>query len=187
LQVANLEAWTGADLMKEVIRKVTAVLLLFALPTLLGAAELQVEWDRVPKPLVEGRKLEVQLAGGAKLLGKAVAVRPEGLQMEIAKVSLKDNKYRRGVATVEKGDIVALKVRKPHVRGRILATVAGGAVAGTYSGMRAITSEGADVGPELTAISIAMVAGGYLLGRMLDRSDVTTIQILTTGQKPATR
>ncbi len=169
--------------MNMFIRNSTAVLLLSTFPTLLGAAELQVEWNRVPKPLVEGRKLEVQLVGGARLVGKALAVGPEGLQMEIAKASLKDGKYRPGQATVEKGDIVALKYRKPHVRGRILGTVAGGVIAGTYSGMRARTSEGTDIAGELTAASIGLVAGGYLLGWMLDRGGVMTIHILASDQQ----
>jgi len=170
--------------MKLCRRKSTAILLLSALPSLLGAAELQVEWNRVPKPLVEGRKVEVQLAGGVRLAGKALAVSSEGLQMEIAKVSVKDGKYRGGEATVEKGDIVSLKVRKPHVRGRILVTIAGGAIAGTYSGMRVLTAEGTDIGPELAATSIGLVAGGYLLGWMWDRSDVTTIHILAKEETP---
>ncbi len=145
---------------------------------LLNGAELQVEWSRVPKDLVEGHKLEVQLTGGGRLQGKALTLTPDALRMEIAKASPRDGKYQRGEAMVPRGDIVALIVRKPHIRGRIILPVALGGIVGVYSAMRATTSEGADVGPELTATSVGLVAGGYLLGWLWDRSDVTTIHVL---------
>ena len=171
--------------MKALVQKGTAIMLLAAFPTLLGAKELQVEWGQLPKSLVEGRKLEVQLAGGGRLTGRAISAGPAGLQMEIAKVSSENGKYRPGVTTVEQGDILALKVRKPHVRGRIVGTIAGGAVGGTVAGMTVRTMSGEDVGGKLAAISIGLVAAGYFLGWLWDRSDVTTIHILAAARKPA--
>jgi len=153
------------------------------LPAVLSAAELKVEWNGVPKELVAGRKVEVQLSGGGRLHGKALSLTPDGLRMEIAKASPKDGKYGSGEALVSKSDITALKVRKPHVRGRIILPVATGSIAAAYSAMRAVTSEGTDVGPELAATSIGLVAGGYLLGWLWDRSDATTIHILPADRK----
>jgi hypothetical protein len=171
--------------MKLIVRDIVAALLLFAFPTLMGAAELQVTWDAVPKPLVEGRKVEVQLAGGGRVTGNAISVGPDGLQMAIEKASPKDGKYQRGEAKIDRVDILALKCRKSHVRGRIIGTIAGGAMAGTYAGLSVWTSSGEDIGGKLTAASIGLVAGGYMAGWLLDRSDVTTIHILARDQQPA--
>jgi hypothetical protein len=152
-------------------------------PVLLNAAELQVEWNRVPRGLVEGHKLEVQLAGGGRLQGKAFSLTPDALLIEISRISGKDSKYGRGEAMVSRGDIAALKVRKPHIRGRIILPVALGGIAAGYSAVRAITSEGGDVGPELAATSVGLVAAGYLLGWLWDRSDVMTIHVLPADGK----
>ena len=150
---------------------------------LLNAADLQVEWNRVPKDLVEGHKLEVQLTGGGRLQGKALNLTSDALRMEISKVSPKDSKYGHGETMVSRSDIVAFKVRKPHIRGRVILPVALGGIAAGYSAVRAITSEGGDVGAELAATSIGLVAGGYLLGWVWDRSDVTTIHVLPADGK----
>ena len=152
-------------------------------PVLLNAADLQVEWDRVPKDLVEGRKLEVRLTRGEKLQGRALTLTPDSLRMEISKASPKDGKYGRGETMVPKSDIAAFKVRKLHIRGRIILPVVTGGIAAGYSAARAITSEGGDVGPELAATSIGLVAAGYLLGWLWDRSDMTTIHILADSHR----
>ncbi len=152
-------------------------------PVLLNAADLQVEWNRVPKDLVEGHKLEVQLTRGGILQGRALSLTPDALRMQISKASPKDSKYGRGEMMVPKGDIAAFKVRKGHIRGRIILPVVTGGIAAGYSAARAITSEGTDVGPELAATSVALVAAGYLLGWLWDRSDVTTIHVLADSHR----
>ena len=75
---------------------VIALVCLVGCPTVLCAEELTLRWKEIPDSLVAGRKVEVRLTGGVALRGKALAVTPEGLRMEIAKVGEGGGKYQIG-------------------------------------------------------------------------------------------
>ena len=68
------------------MKAVIAMLGLVGFPAFLCAEEQTLRWKEIPHSLVAGRKVEVRLNGGAALRGKALAVTPEGLRIEITKV-----------------------------------------------------------------------------------------------------
>ena len=78
------------------MKAVIALVCLVGCPTVLCAEELTLRWKEIPDSLVAGRKVEVRLTGGVALRGKALAVTPEGLRMEIAKVGEGGGKYQIG-------------------------------------------------------------------------------------------
>lgn len=164
---------------RYVVSKRVRGFFLLALPVLASAADLSVEWSRVPKSLVEGRKkVEVILRGASgSLEGKALAVLPDGLRIDVKKLLRGTKVCSVGECTVPASKIFALQWNKRRVRGRIIGTIAGGAISVLVVLGTIATSEGGDVGSKLTAISVSAVAAGYGIGWAADRGHYTTIYI----------
>jgi hypothetical protein len=142
-----------------------AVLLAVASPLL--CEDLKLAWAEMPE--MTGRKVEVQLKSGTILRGKAVAVRPEGLRMEIARISGAAARYDKGEFVVPAGEITVVKVNRNRVLGRAIGT----AVTGTFSGMIVGFAGADDLSGAGKAIVIALPVAGYAIGWLLDRHTLT--------------
>jgi hypothetical protein len=151
-----------------------AVLLVAGFPALLGAEDLVLRWKEVPRSLVEGRNVEVRLAGESTLKGKALAVTPSGLQVAITKVRGK-GQYKQGESVVPAGDIMMLKVDRSGIRGRIVGTAIGGGISAValYAFVGISQNEGDGRVGAGVAVSFIPVAVGSLLGWARDRHYVT--------------
>lgn len=162
------------------MKAAAAVLCLVGFPALLCAEERTLRWKEVPHSLVAGRKVEVQLTGGAALRGKAVAVTPEGLRMEITKVGEGGGKYQKGESLIPAGEIRMIKVNRTGARGRIIGTVIGGGISaviiGVVYGSGLSNIEGTAASPGVAVAALIPTGVGYLLGWARDRK-TTTIHV----------
>lgn len=157
-----------------------AVLGLVGFPAFLCAEEQTLRWKEIPHSLVAGRKVEVRLNGGAALRGKALAVTPEGLRMEITKVDEGGGKYQKGDSLVPAGEITMMKVNRTGTRGRIVGTAIGGgisaAIIGIVYGLGLSNIEGTSASPGVAVAALIPTGVGYLLGWARDRK-TTTIHV----------
>ena len=155
------------------MKAVIAALCFLGLLAPLCAEELTVHWKEVPQSLVANRKVEVQLKGGTALRGKALAVTPEGLRMEITKVSKGGGQYQKGESLVPAGEITALKVNRGGTRGRIIGTSIGGGTSaltiGLVYGLGLSNIEGTRASTGVAVAALIPTAVGYLLGWAKDR------------------
>jgi hypothetical protein len=162
------------------MKAVIAVLGLVGFSALLCAEELTLRWREIPQSLVASRKVEVRLAGGGALHGKAVAATPAGLRMEIAKVSEGGGKYQKGESLVPAGEIAMLKVNRSGARGRIIGTAIGGGISaltiGLVYGLGLSNIEGTPASPGVAVAALIPTGIGYLLGWTRDRK-VTAIHV----------
>jgi hypothetical protein len=162
------------------MKAVIAALCFLGLLAPLCAEELTVHWKEVPRSLVANRKVEVQLKGGTALRGKALAVMPEGLRMEVTKVDEGGGKYQRGESLVLAGEITMMKVNRTGTRGRIIGTAIGGgisaAIIGIVYGLGLSNIEGTSASPGVAVAALIPTGVGYLLGWARDRR-TTTIHV----------
>ena len=162
------------------MKAVIAALLSLELLAPLCAEELTVQWKEVPQSLVANRKVEVQLKGGAALRGKALAVMPEGLRMEITKVREGGGKYQKGESLVPAGEITVMKVNRTGTRGRIIGTAIGGGISaltiGLVYGLGLSNIEGTPAPAGVAVAALIPTGVGYVLGWARDRK-VTTIHV----------
>jgi hypothetical protein len=151
-----------------------AVLLTIGFPALTCAEELVATWKEVPNSLAAGRKVEVRLADGGALHGKAVAVTQEGLRMEITKVRGGARRYGPGESIVPANEIAMLKVDHTGVRGRIIGAAIGGAIS-AGAGWAIVGQGHSGEGPGAAGAPLAAIpaAAGYLLGWARDRHFTT--------------
>jgi len=162
------------------VKTVIAVLCLGGFPALLCAEELTLRWREIPDSLVAGRKVEIRLTGGAVLRGKAVAVMPEDLRMEITKVREGGGKYQKGESLVPAGEITMMKVNRTGTRGRIIGTAIGGGISaltiGLVYGLGLTYIEGTPAPAGVAVAALIPTGVGYVLGWARDRK-VTTIHV----------
>jgi len=162
------------------VKTVIAVLCLGGFPALLCAEEVTLRWREIPDSLVAGRKVEIRLTGGAVLHGKAVAVMPEGLRMEITKVREGGGKYQKGESLVPAGEITLMKVNRTGTRGRIIGTAIGGGISaltiGLVYGLGLTYIEGTPAPAGVAVAALIPTGVGYVLGWARDRK-VTTIHV----------
>jgi len=162
------------------MKAVTAMVCLAGYPTLLCAEELTLRWKEIPPSLLASRKVEVRLTGGAALRGKALAVTPEGLRMEITQVGEGGGKYQKGDSLVPAGEITMMKVNRTGTRGRIIGTAIGGGISaltiGLVYGLGLTYIEGTPAPAGVAVAALIPTGAGYLLGWARDRK-VTTIHV----------
>ena len=140
------------------------------IPALLCAEELTLRWKEVPQSLVAGRKVEVRLTSGSTLRGRALAVTPEGLRMEL----------KKGESLAPAGEITLMKVNRTGTRSRIIGTIIGGGISaatiGIVYGLGLTFIEGTSAPPGVAVAALIPTGVGYLLGWARDRR-VTTIHV----------
>ena len=162
------------------MKAVIAALLSLELLAPLCAEELTLRWKEIPQSMVASRKVQVRLTGGTALRGKALAVTPEGLRMEITQVGEGGGKYQKGDLLVPAGEITMMKVNRTGTRGRIIGTAIGGgisaAIIGIVYGLGLSNIEGTAASPGVAVAALIPTGAGYLLGWARDRK-VTTIHV----------
>ncbi len=161
------------------MKAVIAALCFLGLLAPLCAEELTLRWKEVPQSLVANRKVEVQLKGRTALRGKALAVTPEGLRMEITKVRERGGNYLKGESLILAGEITMMKVNRTGTHGRIIGTAIGGTVSaliiGLVYGLGLSHIEGT-AEPGIAVAALIPTGVGYFLGWARDRK-MTTIHV----------
>jgi hypothetical protein len=157
-----------------IIRKFAGFLLAFTL--LLpanGFAEprpLEMKWGEL-SPVVTGHRVTVTLSDGITVKGEAVAVREDGLLLN---VSSEVKGYPKGNGSVPRASIALIDVQRTNGSGgRILGTVVGflgGVALGAYIDSKSVLrdSSGAIVGT-FVGVSAAGTISGYAVGRAIDK------------------
>jgi hypothetical protein len=129
--------------------------------------------------LISAQIVEFTMTGGATLRGEVVAVRDEGLVMEVRKTS--DAKaYPKGNGTIPRASLTTLRLFRTRGKwGRGLGTTLGvltGISLGSYTAFETANSTGAGIAVFL-AIAGATSVAGYFVGRSADQR-VTSIRIV---------
>jgi len=165
--------------------KTGAVVLLLALvsaPTAFAdQSPLRVKWDGLG--IVVGKTVAVNMPDGTVVSGRATAVEPDNLQVQVNRSS-NPAAWPKGLTRVPRATLHTIEMRTKTARFRIIGTIVGfvgGAVGGAVA---AIGVQGGILGNQnqgqaaatFLAITGAATAAGYFLGNSADRR-VTTIEI----------
>lgn len=144
-----------------------------------GSAETrQVRWNELSS--VVGHTVQIGMPDGGAISGKALAVEPDALIVQIQKTN-KPAAYPRGTFNVPRSTLHVLEMRAKTKRYRILSTAVFSA-AGLLGGALTAWAIGGGILNNLnenkaaaafTGIWAGATAGGYLLGNAADRHTVT--------------
>ncbi len=142
------------------IHVAAAMLLLFA-----GQEELT--WNELSQVIVE-RKVAVPLPGNRKVEGEVLAVRPDGIVMDIWKTSDRAA-FPRGQGFVPRSSVNSVRVIREKGPMKLV-----GGIAGTAGGFLAViavgfVTNGVGAIPMLLAGWPACGVGGYYVGKAADR------------------
>ena len=133
-----------------------------------------VPWSDL-SPILVGRAAALTLPGDIRVKGKVIAVRPDGLQLEITKSSDRVA-YPLGPKLIPRPAVSTIMVSKHGgYKWTVLGTAIGGgigAVLGTAAAKYAV-NEGADFGGIIAALVIVPTAVGFLAGYFSDRGTMT--------------
>jgi len=137
--------------------------------------ERQVTWEGLSA--VVGREVRIVMPDGALIQGKAAALEPDGLAIEIRKTSNRKN-YPKGRYLAPRAILHAVDVfERPTLHWRLIGTAVGGglgypAARGARNLAKASRTAGA-LG--LGALAAGLPLTGYLLGRAGDRRLITYV------------
>lgn len=160
---------------------------LFVLPALMllwpaaaqprGPARQQYRWADLGARIT-GRKIAFVLPDGTQVKGKVLGVEEAGLRMKVNNTS--DRQVQpKGEHLILAQSLSVIRVLEGTKRWRIICTIAapfvGVAVFGRAAGGLPDSSESG--GGALSAVTMGSLAGGYLLGRALDKK-ATEIEII---------
>jgi hypothetical protein len=166
--------------MNFLFRVIRLVLLLCAC-NMLASAEtkpIELKWGELSQ-IVVGQKIQLVLPDGTALKGEAIAVREDGLVMDVKGTS-NAKAYPKGSATLPRASVTLIQVeRRRGSWGRNLGTVVGvisGVVLGGYVAAVATDSAGTGI-PTFLGIAAAGTVGGYYAGKSID-TQVTLIKIV---------
>jgi len=140
----------------------------------------ELHWDQL-SAFVSDHSVAVVLTDGARIEGKAIAVEPEQLIIDVRKTS-DSRAHAKGRQSIPRDRAKNLIVSRPTVRWRIVG-VSVGAAAGVPVGVVAAVerdgffSKGNGGTGILVAIIAGMAAGGLLIGWAADRRK-TTVTII---------
>jgi hypothetical protein len=143
-----------------------------------AAGSIELRWSELP-PLLQGNRVHVTLNDGTTVQGDVLAVRDDGLILDISRSSRRAA-YRPGSGTLARTDVSVIRIeRSSGGWGRHLGTLIGalsGVVIGGY--VTGETTDSASAGiPLFLTVASAITVAGYYGGRRLDRK-VTTIRVL---------
>lgn len=142
------------------------VLLLMTALSLTAAQPEQVDWAMSPKVLGHQR-VQVQLANGAKVEGRWLAIDADKFTIQVEKTSDRSLVPKK-TNTLERSSIRVISRRHPHVRGRVIGTIAGFFAGAGIAAAATRTPDGLQ-GPAFFAL-VGSVAGGYFVGRSYDHA-----------------
>jgi hypothetical protein len=134
---------------------------------LLSAGQEQLTWEEFGQVVVE-RKVSVPLPGNHKVEGEVLAVRPDGMVMDIWKTSDRAA-FPRGQGFVPRSSVNTVRVIREKGPMKLV-----GGIAGTAGGFLAViavgfVTNGVGAIPMLLAGWPACGVGGYYLGKAADR------------------
>jgi hypothetical protein len=166
--------------MNQFLRARLALLLALAMVAQTGAwAEskpLELKWNELA-PLISGNRVELELKDASKVRGEAVAVREDGIVVDVKKPT---SAYKKGNAVIPRDSLTRIRLeRRRGSWGRSLGVTLGlisGLAVGGYTA--AVTADSAAAGISIfIVIASAATIAGYALGRGLDKR-VTVIQVV---------
>jgi hypothetical protein len=149
-------------------------------PKAVGKTPGRLAWSELA-PVVVDRRAKTTLPDGTRIEGDVLAVRSDALVMDIAKTSNR-KAHPKGQSEIPRGSLTELALIKQKGPGRliggILGTVGGVALAAALI----VASDGSvAVGwASLLGVIPAVAAGGYYVGRAIDRR-VTRVVIAPDG------
>ena len=139
---------------------------------------LELRWSELA-PLLQGTRVDITLTDGTMLHGEILALRDDGLVMDVSSSS-KETTYRRGSGMVPRVAVSLIRLERSRgAWGRHLGTVIGvlsGVVIGAYVTGRAADSASLGI-PLFLSVASGITVAGYYGGRRLDRR-VTTIRVM---------
>jgi len=145
--------------------------------TFAASTPIELRWQEL-NAAINGHSIELTLPGAIAIKGEVVAVRDDGLVLDIKKTS--DAKtFPKGNALIPRGSVTVLKLVKHGSNWRTTGTilgVLGGVVIGGYVAGRTATSAGPGIAIFIATASAVTVAG-RAAGGAADRS-TRTIRIV---------
>ena len=148
--------------------------------TPLWADSRELHWDQL-SAFVSDRSVAVTLMDGARIEGKAIAVEPEQIVMDVRKTS-DPRAHAKGRQSIPRDQAKTIVVNRPTVRWRIVG-VSVGAAAGVPVGVVAafekegIFSKGNSGTGVFAAVLAGFAAGGFLIGWAADHRKTTVTVI----------
>ena len=123
-----------------------------------------LHWNELPRVL-RGRHISLHLSDGATLEGKYSSLQADALTLQVQQTS-DPVQHPKGAATIARsvlGPTLTL-VRHSGWKGRIIGTIAGGAIAAIVVGVIYTISKNEVDGWSATSAGVAAASGGTLLG-----------------------
>jgi len=157
---------------------ISLLMALAAVPQARAASkeQRQITWEGLSA--LVGKQVIIVMPDGAQIEGKATAVEPDALAVEIHKTSNKST-YPKGQFLVPRATLRAVDVNHPTVKYRAICTSIGLGV-GVFLGIAAKESTGGFINS--TGAAAAFGAGavgvpiaGYFIGRAGDRHTITYV------------
>ncbi len=162
------------------LRCAVAVPVLFCLVQASVHAEtrpLELKWGELA-PTIQGHQVELTLTGGTRVTGDVAAIRDDGMVLDVKKTS--DAKaYPKGNASVPRGSVQLVKLKRSGAWGKTLGTTLG-VLSGVVVGGYVAGSTQDNAGPGIAVFLViagAMSVGGYLLGTRANQR-ATTIRVV---------
>ncbi len=139
---------------------------------------LELKWSELA-PLIGGQRVSLVLPDGTCLSGEAIAVRDDGLLLDVKKVS-GPTKHSKGSASIPRGSVTLITLERMRGSwGRSLGTVVGvlsGVVIAGYVAATTADSAGAGI-PLFLGMATGISVAGFYTGREFDKR-VTTIKVV---------
>jgi hypothetical protein len=144
-----------------------------------GVTELTLRWDEVGAA-VGNQVVTVELTRNASIKGAIVGVGQDSMWMNV-RSSSDIQAFPPGKLSISRKDIAQIRVRRIAGHGRLIGAVGIGSAAALGSLRWAISESRTNVSDnrrigQWAAITAAAVAGGYWIGRLIDRKE-TVIRI----------
>ncbi|HLK67187.1 MAG TPA: hypothetical protein VKU19_27320 [Bryobacteraceae bacterium] len=160
---------------------VTGVCYLASTPAAMGASPKQVTWQQLP--MVIGKTVSIAVAGGVVISGKATAVEPDALVVNV-KSTTDGTLYAKGQTRVPRATLHTLELRTKGKKFRVIGTalgagagLVGGAVAAFEIGGILDNHNGGKAAAAFVGITAGATLAGYLVGNVADKRS-TTIEIV---------
>lgn len=129
---------------------------------------LELKWTELA-PMIASHNIEVELSGGGKVSGEAIAVRDDTIVVDVKKVS-GTSQFAKGNGAIPRGAISLIVLKRTRgTWGRSLGTTIGvitGLGAGGYGA--AHTRSGGAAVAVVVAVTAGIAVGGYYVGKQLD-------------------
>ena len=149
------------------------VMLLAGLPLNAAVTDVRVTWRELP-PVVEEKRIELALPGGAHLRGKLLSIDSGSLVLDVSKTSDRRS-YPKGETRIPRASVHSLTIVRTGATWKVACTAIGLAIGLAIAiPVNAYAHNEGDGAPAAIAAIVAVPAAlGFLMGRSLDRKTVT--------------